>query len=55
MKNYKITEAQVNELVEFCMSVPTRWGRQIQDYLTRNLEEIKEEPKEAQAVEPNND
>ena len=50
MKNYKITEQQVNELVEFCMNVPTRWGRQIQDFI-RGLEEIKEEAKEE--IKPN--
>ncbi len=52
MKNFKITEAVVNEILKGLGEVPTKFGRGLQDYLVRNIVEIKEEPKEAQ-VEPN--
>jgi len=56
MKNYQISEEAIKNLLLAMDEVPTKWGRGLQDYLRGNvkeiIEEIKEEPKEAQA-EPN--
>lgn len=46
MKIYTITEDKAQAIIRFCDDIPTRWGRQLQDYLSQNLVEVKEEPKE---------
>lgn len=48
MKEYKITEEAIKNLIIVMDEVPTKYGRALQDYLRQNVQEIKEEvlPKE---------
>lgn len=48
---YKITEESVKDILNFAEEIPTKWGRQLQDYLRSHITKI-EEVKTEEAKEP---
>lgn len=40
---YKISQENLKKLFDYVNEIPTKYGRQIQDFLNQNLVEIKKE------------